>query len=92
MINTLSYAISFLCLRLNRRRHLHNIYLPFIIFEISGPLSSSSPKIQFHSTSERIFDDENFHKQLSAIFDTKYMRNFVTNSAIIHQMILISNK
>ena len=37
-------------------------YLPFyrftvIIFEISGPLSSSLPKIPFHRTPGKIFDD-----------------------------------
>ena len=56
-INPLIYAIFFLCLRLNRRRHLHKIYLPFIILEISAVLVSSTPKIPFHSTSEKIFDD-----------------------------------
>ena len=30
--------------------------------------------------------------QLLAIFDTKEMRNFITNSAIFHQTILTSNK
>ena len=56
-INILINAIFFLCLRLNRRRHLHKIYLPFVILEISGVLASSMPKIPFHRTSEKIFDD-----------------------------------
>ena len=29
---------------------------------------------------------ENFYKQLLAIFDTKEMRNLITNSAIIHHI------
>ena len=56
-INTRIYAISFLYPRLKKRRNLHKIYLPFKILEISGPLSSSSPKIPFHRTSEKIFYD-----------------------------------
>ena len=89
-IDTLIYAIVFLCVRFTRRRHLHKLYIPFIILEISGPLSSSSSKIPFHRASEKIFD--NVHYQLLAIFDTKEMRDLITNSAIPRFIFYISDE
>jgi len=56
-INQLKSIINTLIFAIHRRRHLQKIYLPFIILEISGSLSSSSPKIPFLRTSEKIFDD-----------------------------------